>query len=145
MSHHTTARSGSAGLTRSVWGLLAVLWLNMAVLPCAMAFESGDHDCGHCPPAVEHEMASHHGHGEAHTNESGATTASECCDPEDASIDIRGGNLKIKAPTEGVVISEPAIAVVLARSNGQLNWASDPPEIISRSPSPHVLFCVYLK
>jgi len=117
----------------------------MAVLPCAMAFESGEHDCGHCPPAVEHEMASHHGHDEKHADESGATTQSECCDLEDASIDIRGSNLKIKSPSEVVIISEPATAVVLARSNGQLKWASDPPEIISSSPSPHVLFCVYLK
>lgn len=145
MSHHTTARSRSAGLTRSVWGLLAVLWLNMAVLPCAMAFESGDHDCAHCPPAIEHEMASHHGHGEKHANEPGATTQTECCDLEDASIDIRGGNLKIKPPSDGVFISEPAIAILPARSNGQLKWASDPPEIIGSSPSRHVLFCVYLK
>jgi len=145
MSRHTTARSRSAGLTRGVWGLLAVLWLNMAVLPCAMAFESGDHDCVHCPPALAHEMASHHGHGEKHTNESAATIQSECCDLEEASIDIRGSNLKIKPPSEVAFISESAIAVLPARSNGQLNWASDPPEIIGSSPSPHVLFCVYLK
>lgn len=145
MSHHAIARSRSAGLTRSVWGLLALFWLNMAVLPCAMAFESGDHDCAHCPPTVEHEMASHHGHGEEHANESAATTQSECCDLEDASIDIRGSNLKLNPPSEVVFISEPAIAVVPACSNGQLKWASDPPEIISSSPTPHVLFCVYLK
>jgi hypothetical protein len=110
-----------------------------------MALETGDHDCAHCPPAIEHEMAPHHGHGEEHANDSAGTMQSECCDLEDASIDIRGSNLKLKPPSEVVFISEPPIAVVLTRSNGQSKWASDPPEIISSSPPPHVLFCVYLK
>ena len=145
MSHYATAQSRSSSRTRNVWGLLAVLWLNMAVLPCAMAFESEHDDCAHCPPALEDEMAAHHGHHKEHANESGATMQSECCELEDASIDIRGSNLKIKPFSEVAFISEPVIAVVPKRSTGLLKWASDPPEIIASSPTPHVLFCVYLK
>lgn len=69
----------------------------------------------------------------------------ECCELEDASIDIRGSNLKIKPFSEVAFISEPAIPVVSERSTGLLRWASDPPDIIASSPDPHVLFCVYLK
>ena len=65
--------------------LLAVMWLNMAITPCAMAFESDDHDCPHCPPAEEHAMAGHHGHGEV--ERSCDTMQSDCCDLAEAVVE----------------------------------------------------------
>ncbi|MGI9247767.1 MAG: hypothetical protein ACR2QI_02055 [Woeseiaceae bacterium] len=138
-----SSRQKPAALRRSVLGLVATLWLNMAVLPCAMAFESDDF-CQHCPPAVEHEMASHHGHAEVQAKPSCLTMQSQCCDLEEASIDVRGCKLEVKPTTEAVLITAPAVAKLPSRSPGHVSSALDPPHISGCSPPLHVLFCVYL-
>lgn len=144
MFSRATARRKTAALKRNLLGLLAVLWLNMAVLPCAMAFES-DEPCPHCPPAEDHQMASHHGHGKAKATPSCATAQPECCDLAAASIDTRGSNLQIK-PTSDVVFIAPHFSAVLpAQASVQRHVASDPPDISGTSPPLHVLYCVYLK
>lgn len=125
-------------------GLLMVLWLNMAVLPCAMAFES-DTSCAHCPPAGEHDITSHHSHSEVQVEPTCATTQSQCCDLEQAGVDARGGKLDIKPASEVVFITAPVIATMPSRSSGHVRCASDPPDIYGSSPPLHVLYCVYLK
>ena len=131
-------------MTRGVLGLIAVLWLNMAVLPCAMALEGGG-DCPHCPPpAVEHEMAVHHGHGDDHAKPSCATMQSQCGELEEASIDTRGSKLELKPTFEMVFISTPPIAPLSAGMQGRITCSSDPPDISGSSPPLNVLFCVYL-
>lgn len=135
MNHRTTALTRLAARTRGVWALLAAVWLNMAVLPCAMAFETADHDCPHCPPAEEH--AGHHGHDKAEAS----CDESPCCDASEATIETRTG--KIKLSPDIIFSGPPAIA--------QLPWrvarhatSVDPPDPPGAFPPRHVLFCVYL-
>ena len=144
MFSRIAARRKPAALGRKVLGLLTVLWLNMAVLPCAMAFESAE-TCPHCPPADEHEMASHHGHGEAKAQPACATAQVECCDLDEASVDTRGSKLEVKPASEVVFVTAPPIPAVPARASVQRHVASDPPDISGTSPPLHVLYCVYLK
>ena len=144
MFSRATARRKPAALKRKLLGLLSVLWLNMAVLPCAMAFES-DEPCPHCPPAEVHQMASQHGYGEVNAKPSCATAQSECFDLAAASIDTRGSNLQVKPTSDVVFIAAPVTAVLSARASVQRHVASDPPDISGASPPLHVLYCVYLK
>jgi len=143
MFSRITTRREPAALKRKVLGLLAVLWVNTALLPCAMAFESSN-NCPHCPPAEEQQTTSHHGHGEVDAKPSCATAQSECCDLAAASIDSRGSNLQIKPASDVVFIAAPVTAVLLARALVQRHVAPDPPDIFGSSPPLHVLFCVYL-
>ena len=144
MFSRATARRKRTTLNRKVLGLLSVLLLNMAVLPCAMAFES-EEPCSHCPPVEEQQMASHHGHGEVDAEPSCATAQLECCDLAAASIDTRGNNLQIKPTSDVVFIVAPVTAILPARASVQRHVASDPPDISGTSPPLHVLYCVYLK
>ena len=137
------ARRKPAALRRKVLGLLTVLWLNLAVLPCAMAFESAE-TCPHCPPADEHEMASHHGHGDVEARPACATVQVDCCDPSEASIDTRGGKLEARPASEVVFVMAPPIAALPVRSPGQRYCATDPPDAPGVAPPLHVLYCVYL-
>ena len=131
-------------MTRSVLGLLAVLWLNMAVLPCAMAFEADDHDCPHCPPSAASEMAAHHGHAKADTRSHCATMQSQCGDPGEASVDARGGKLKITDVSDLTFVTSPKRASLPAAVFARTRSATDPPELTGRFPPLHVLYCVYL-
>lgn len=137
------ARPKPAALRRRVLGLLTVLWLNMAVLPCAMAFESAE-TCPHCPPADEHDMASHHGHDEPKAEPACATMQVECCDISEASIDSRGGKLQAKPASDVVFVMAPPIAALPVRTSGQRYCATDPPDAPGVAPPLHVLYCVYL-
>jgi hypothetical protein len=131
-------------LRRNVLGLLAIVWINMAVLPCAMAFQVED-DCPHCPPAEQHEMAAHQGHGKATAKPPCATSQPDCCDVVAASIDTRGGQLEFKPASELALVTTPAVANVPARAARHVGPRSDPPDICGSSPPLHVLFCIYLK
>jgi hypothetical protein len=114
----------------------------MAVLPCAMAFQ--DDDCPHCPPAEHHDMASHHGHGEASVKPSCATAQPDCCDVVAASRDVRDGKAE-RTPSSDVVFADTAVAAKAADISPEYrHCALDPPDISGGAPPLHVLFCVYL-
>jgi len=138
-----SARGKPADLRQYVMGLLAIVWLNMAILPCAMAFQ-GDEDCPHCPPAEDHAMATHHEHGEVSAKPSCATAQPDCCDALAASVDVRGSALAFKPASDVVFISATLPAAVPISVSGLRHGALDPPGIVGSSPPLHVLFCVYL-
>lgn len=146
MNHRTTAIAATRGVTRSVWALLAVLWLNMAVLPCAMAFQSDDHDCPHCPPADEHAMAGHHGHGQdkSQAGESCATSQSQCCDLTAATVDTRSDKVKVRDASDVEFFAVPAIAVFSPWPAAHETAAADPPDPPGNFRPLHALYCVYL-
>ena len=143
MSSQISAFGKPAALRRYVLGLLAVSWLNMAVAPCAMAYESDDY-CPHHAPVEKHDMASHHGHGEADTGPSCATAQPECCELAAASVDSRGNKPQFKSALEMVLITAPLTPVLPSRASKQPHVASDPPDITGAWPPLHVLNCVYL-
>jgi len=135
-------RTGAWG--HPVLGLFVAVWLNLALQPCAMALEV-DHDCPHCPPAHEHEMASHHGHGGSKAEAPCASMQSQCGELDDVSLDGRTGQLKVKDVIElpvAVTYDLPAPAVAVAR---QIRYSTGPPHNGGVSPPLNVLFCVYLK
>ncbi len=139
MNHCTTAMTRLAARTPGIWALLVAVWLNMAVLPCAMAFETTDHDCPHCPPAEEH--AGHHGHHESEAQAEASCDESPCCDTGEATLETRTG--KAKQTPDVVVASIPTIAESPSRVV-QNAAAADPPDPPGAFPPRHVLFCVYL-
>ncbi len=138
MNHRFTAFRTS--LTRGA--LLAVMWLNMAITPCAMAFESDDHDCPHCPPAEEHSMAGHHGHG-SKVEQPCAAMQSGCCDLAEATLESRPEKSPFKSSFDLVQIDTPIPAALFLPACRPLA-AADPPDPPGPSQRLHVLNCVYL-
>lgn len=151
MLSRTTLRGKPATATNRVVGLLAVLWLNMILLPCAMAIPGND-DCPHCPPAENHDMMSHQGRGTIAHHEHGqrpdtppcATVQPDCCDDLVGNVDIRGGKEADK-PAAQFVLMVPRVPSAEAEAAAEHHCAaSDPPRVSVSPPPPHVLFCVYL-
>ena len=125
-------------------GLFAAVWLNLALAPCAMAVEA-DHDCPHCPPAHEHEMAGHHGHGAGQVKAPCASLDSACGELDDVSLDGRSGQLKLDNP-----VDLPAAAPLMVDDWGGvaemvIHPSTGPPDWPGGAPPLHVLNCVYLK
>lgn len=131
--------------THKAISVLVILWANLALQPCAIASEN-DHDCPHCPPAQEDEMAAHHGHhGDAEAAQPCATMQSDCCDQPEANVGERNAQLKIKN-----VFEQPALVSVeapwLSRvAVAQAVFATGPPPPLAASPPLHLLHCVFLK
>jgi hypothetical protein len=112
--------------------------LNLAMTPCAMAFEVAD-DCPHCPPAAEQQMA-HHGHDAAVETDCGSAQ-SDCCDLEAAVVDQRVGKFENQDDLSVVAIpvAWPSLNTLsIAQSEAR------PPDPGNHSPPLHKLFCVYL-
>jgi hypothetical protein len=126
----------------SALGLFAAVWFSLAVQPCAMALEA-DHDCPHCPPSHDQEMAMHHGHHEAEPP--CASLQAPCGDIDDASLDGRVGKLKAKHSADVPVLITPDIADVTARLYRQIYPPTGPPGPYGNGPALNVLYCVYLK
>ena len=128
---------------RGALGLFAAVWLNLALQPCAMAYENAtDHDCPGCPPA---EMTGHHGgHADATVDTPCADGLADCMVDDDASLDSRGGDLKVRDLPAPVALA-PADDVALLAPIAQ---APAPPPFASAhsgAPPPiHLLNCVFL-
>ncbi len=148
MFSRANATRSPAALRRNVLGLLAIIWLNMAALPCAMAFQ-GDDDCPHCPPAEQHGqdhgMSAHHGDDAAASGPSCATVQSDCCDSIAASVDTRTGKIEYKPATDVVLASAPLPDNYGDHLGTQPCGSPDPPDVSGSSPPLRVLYCVYLK
>jgi len=111
-----------AGASRRGIAVLLALWLNLALLPCAMAIEVVDegHDC--CPPSIELQP-------------------SDCCELAAATLDHRDG--KVETP-------DPIFVLATDNTWPSLNTPIEvppfarPPDPGNHSPPLHKLFCVYL-
>jgi len=109
-----------------------------------MALER-DHDCPHCPPAQEHEMAMHHGHDAAADQAPCASLQVQCGDLDEFSVDGRNGQLKIKDVVELPVAIASDIVDPVSASYRHTYRSTDPPFLAGASPPLRVLYCVYLK
>lgn len=150
MKSLTTFRRHKTPWTRRVLGLFVVVWLNLALQPCAMAMGGGDdHDCPHCPPS---HTQKHDGHAMA-SSDAGrempcATGATDCSVLDDYNYDGRSAQVKVKdVPSEPLVTLFPS-ALFLADARPNLVVAHTPPSI-NHPPGPslplNILYCVYLK
>ena len=143
MSHLKGIGQRQQSCGRRALGLFVAVWLNLALQPCAMAYQVEDEDCPRCPPAQTHEHGGMHGNMDHKMPCAGGL--SDCAIGEDLNVDARGDQLKVKdAPGDAAVTSHellvqfppPMHATRLPR------YAS----VYSGAPPPlHVLYCVYLK
>ncbi len=124
---------------RRVFSVLAVCWLNLAIMPCATAFAVED-DCPHCQPAADQHMA-HHGHHDVETTSDSGTMQPDCCDVDDSALDSRVG--KFEGQNDVAVIATE-IAWPLLQLLSSAPRDTRPPDPGNFSPPLHKLFCVYL-
>lgn len=111
---------------RRAAALLLAVSLNLAIVPCTMALEviEQGHDC--CPPELQLE-------------------ASECCELDDASIDVRSGLFEPDDQPEPDSLFGPAAAEALNNAHYRHTVGVDPPDLPDNSPPLYKLNCVYLK
>lgn len=107
---------------RSVAALLLAVCLNLALVPCAIAFEVAEegHDC--CPPELKLEPA-------------------ECCQLDEATLDIRSSSKFDDDDSGAVLAPAPRLLPELALP---LIAVVDPPDPPDLNPDLNALFCVYL-
>lgn len=145
MSYLTSIRKQRRSWGRSALGLFAAVWLNLALQPCAMAYEvENDHDCPHCPSS---EMQGHHDmHAGMDTEMPCADGLSDCNLDPDFNHDGRSG----QGQTKDIKGDSSAIAVPmdLVAPFNTVARERPPPRTITAhlgaSPPLHVLYCVYL-
>lgn len=131
-------------------GLFVVLWLNMALQPCAMAFsDEHQHDCPQCPPAHSREIppqGSHESHDKALEGAPCNAGASQCAFSDDYNYDGRTAQIKVKdAPSDVPVAIAPAVVgLSLADTVSASLGPDDPSHRPGVPPSLNILYCVYL-
>ena len=108
--------------SRKGLAVLITFWLNLALLPCAMAIETAEdgHDC--CPPTVELQQI-------------------DCCELDSATVDKRGG--KFESYDDQVVEATVAPWPQIYKADISENEMR-PPDPADYSPPLHKIFCVYL-
>ena len=138
-----TRQRRTRAAARRTFGVLVVMWLNMAILPCAAASVS-EHTCPHCPPAEQAELATHHGQHKASTQPTCASLQSTCCDVDEVNVDARSGKLKVKDVFDDTfaAIATP-LAVSAVAYQAIVDDAHPPDPGVSSTPL-YILYCVYL-
>jgi hypothetical protein len=108
--------------SRKGLAVLFTFWLNLALLPCAMAIEivEDGHDC--CPPTVELQQI-------------------DCCELDSATSDKRGG--KFESYDDLFVVSTAVPGPSLYKADISENEIR-PPDPVDYSPPLHKIYCVYL-
>jgi hypothetical protein len=127
-------------------GFFAVVWLNLALQPCAIALE-GNEECPRCPPEMDHR-GSHHGDSDDSANSEApcATSSFDCTLVDDYNHD-RGGYAKLKdAPNNAPVavvdtnLAPWHVSRTTSKNVDRYTFAAP-----GAAPPLNVLYCVYLK
>jgi hypothetical protein len=137
-------RLGAGAATRRGFGLLAIVWLNLALTPCAVAFDA-ENGCAHNPPSGHQDMAGHHDHGEQQEVHSCASMQNACCEIADASVDSRGGKFEFGDSTDFEVPAAYPPDQLATKTLARYLATTDPPDPPNELRALHKLFCVYLK
>ncbi len=124
-----------------------MVWLNMALQPCAMAFgDANDHDCPHCPPMHSEEASAHNMDNSDHGTSPCETSVSQCAILEDFNYD--GRTVKVKVDNEPGDVPVGIVASIAANSFAgnslQLFSIGDYSNSIARRAALNILYCVYL-
>lgn len=142
-----TAGKMRQGRGRAAFGLFAAVWLNLALQPCAMAWDARDEQhCPNCPPA---EMQDHHGMhaGMAAAKSAGMPCAdglADCMLDQHANHDGRGAQPQPK-DTPVASAAPPLAVAVLALPRGDDAPAPRYASVHPGAPPPlHLLNCVFL-
>ena len=139
----STTRQARSTVTSRVLAVVVALWLNLAVQPCAMAF-SDDHDCPHCPPEQDMQMAGHHGHQADKAETDCDSSQPDCGDIDDFSLDGRNTLGKLKAKPLPVAIVAPVSPTAALSPIGFSTTAADPPDPVASTTPLHLIYCVFL-
>jgi len=135
--------------------MFVVVWLNMALQPCAMAFgDAKEHGCQHCPPAKSSEASSHSAHEDSaheaqhsdHSSSPCETSAAQCAFLDDFNYDSRTIQVKVKdSPSDVLVGIAPSIGVT------SFNLYSPPLSCVGGNSylpeypqALNILYCVYV-
>ena len=131
--------------TNKLLSALLVLWVNLALQPCAIA-AGEDHDCPHCPPAHDEGMSAHRGHhGEKEATQPCAAMQSDCCDELPSNVGPRDADKKVRDFADQPAVIAEQSAWLDTITTGRPVSATGPPAPVAASPPLHVLHCVYLK
>lgn len=131
-------------------GLFVVVWLNVILQPCAMAFDGdSDRGCMHCPSAIAGEASSHSAHQPDPSmldNSPCATNASQCMFLDDVKYDGRTAKVKIENAPADIAIALLASTAVFQPGNRSsvLPATVDLSHLPGDPPSLTVLYGVYL-
>lgn len=131
-------------------GLFVVVWLNMALQTCAMAFgDEHEHNCPQCPPAQSREMPSQRSHESSDMTLVSApcnADASQCGFSDDYNYDNRTVQIKVKdAPSDVPVAIAPAVIALSVADMVSVSPGPDYPwHQPGVPPSLNILYCVYL-
>lgn len=145
MTAMATIKQRQVPWSRRVLGIFVVVWLNLALQPCAMALGGEmDHDCPHCPPSHEQQ---HDGHDTASNDMQCATDAAAYSVLDEFNYDGRLATLKLKDTSNDLPVAIVSVAELVP--NVQPTRVAIPcptrrPPPGSRTPL-NVLYCVYLK
>ena len=146
MSHLASIRQQQQSWGRRALGLFVAVWLNLALQPCAMAYQvDDDHDCLKCPPMQTQERAGMHG--DMDHEMPCADSLDDCFVDEDLNHDGRGGQIKLKDLSNDIPLLVAECGSLLrfqhpSNATPQARYALLHPG----SPPPlYVLHCIYLK
>ena len=142
MSHLASIRQQQQTWGRSALALFAAVWLNLALQPCAMAYESD----GQAP--MQMQMQGHGGmHHDMDEQVPCADSLSDCSIVDDLNYDGRNGQLKLKD-----LSNDLPLAIADCDSALRLKRPVDAPLparyglLHSGAPPPlYILHCAYLK
>lgn len=146
----TTIRQKPDPWTRRVFSLFVVLWLNMALQPCVMAFgDANDHGCPGCPLPSTEDISSHSANeaGDSDLNASMcAVGTSECALVDD--INYSGRAISVSAEDAPGDMPVGIASSVDVNSPAEYSFArpgvGDTSFLPGASPPLHILYCVYL-
>jgi len=144
LSQLARIRHQQQSIGRRALGLFVAVWLNLALQPCAMAFEAAA-GCPDCPPA---KMQHHDGmHGNMEREMPCADAVADCMLDADWSHDGRSGTAKLKdAPAATLVAIIPHELSLSFHNPGNAALRPRYASAHTGAPPPlHVLNCVYLK
>jgi hypothetical protein len=153
MRTFATSMRTSGSAARRGLGVLVVVWLNLAITPCAMAF-GAEHACDHMPTAGAHDMPGHHDHDADHqaanchgTNNKAPSCDSlqaACCDLADVTFDARSDDKSLQKPSGNVALTASGYEALHVFQPATAGVAFDPPDPPPERAARHALFCVYL-
>lgn len=142
-------RRRQAPWVRRAFGVFVVMWLNLVLQPCAMAFDGvPDQDCPDCPPAhLQHDGHEMLSMDMADHEMPCAGASADCGVLDDLTYDSRHTQLKVKdAPDDSPVAALPFAEMVVDINPGRhaylLPIQRHPP---GPPPALNKLYCVYLK
>lgn len=140
MSHLASIRQRQQSWGRRALGLFVAVWLNLALQPCAMAYESDDQ----APMQMQGHGGMHHD-----MDEQGpcADSLSDCSIADDLNNDGRNGQIKLKDLSNDIPLAiSDCDSQLRFRQPGDAPLPARYALLHSGAPPPlYILHCVYLK